>query len=104
MCLSVSNVKGHTGVNDLKCQSSEPADNVYVCVTVSLHVCLNTQTVCVDFLFFSPLCLCVYVVRIQSEFPRCRVDQVTLEANCLSLRAQGWAALIVLWPGTRCSY
>lgn len=57
-------------MNDLKCQSSEPADDVYVCVTVSLHVRLNTQTVCVDFFFFSPLmfvCLCcAYSVRVSS--------------------------------------
>lgn len=66
MCLSVSNVKGHTGVNDLKCQSGEPADNVYVCVTVSLHVCLNTQTVCVlIFFFFSPY-VCVSVLCVFS--------------------------------------
>lgn len=46
-------------------------------------------------------------LRIPSVFP-CRwvslVYQVTLGANCLSLGALRWAALIVLWPGTRCSY
>lgn len=52
------------------------------------------------------LCRSSECVRL-SAFPHCRVspvDQVTLGANCLSLGAQGWAALIVLWPGTRCSY
>lgn len=46
-------------------------------------------------------------LRIPSVFPCRRVSlvyQVTLGANCLSLGALRWAALIVLWPGTRCSY
>lgn len=68
-----------------------------MCVSVSLHVYVNF------FFLFSAVCVCVYML---GSPRRCvsPVDQVTLGANCLSLRAQGWAPLIVLWPGTRCSY
>lgn len=82
----------------LECQSRE-----CVCETESIN------SLYVDLFFLSSVCLrlCIYCVCFQSAFPCCRVspvDQVTLGANCLSLGALGWAALIVLWPGTRCSY
>lgn len=81
----------------------------------SLHVC-ETASDCTsvhDLFFFFPLstvCPFVYIGVCFCVFPLfpCRwvslVYQVTLGANCLSLGALRWAALIVLWPGTRCSY
>ncbi len=73
MCLSVSSLRGHTGVNDLECWSSGPAD--CVCETGCQSACVfeHTNSVYVDFFFFFPpyayVYFCAYVV--QSVFPRC---------------------------------
>lgn len=64
-----------------------------VCQIVSGSMCL---------LMCSLFLLCVRVFLRVRSLRLSSVDQVTLGANCVSLGAQGWAALIVLWPGTRC--
>lgn len=72
-------------------------DNASACMCVLAH----KKCLC----WFSSSCVlpCTCSVCVCSVWVS-PVDQVTLGANCLSLGAQRWAALIVLWPGTRCSF
>lgn len=78
MCLSVSSLRGHTGVNDLECWSSGPAD--CVCETGCQSACVfeHTNSVYVDFFFFSFLrmLMCTFVhmlfslCSLAAEFPQ----------------------------------